>query len=175
MHKYSKCLQEANWLFFDKSHTLQPPLNIQKWLLLSSSLTEQLRLHFGSVKVNVLSEYWLNNVAESERHLFTEYKRFWCREVLLYTQNKPLIFARTLMPDHFLLQHLELQQLGNRALGEWLFNQRNRQRKTSQWAKIEEFQYETYARRTLIEVNTSPIMVAELFLEPQIFTEEIHG
>ncbi|WP_101776149.1 chorismate lyase [Pasteurella oralis] len=175
MHNYSKDLQEANWLFSDNIKMQQLSQNEQKWLLLSSSLTKQLRVHFGPVEVRVLSECWLTNLAESEKCLFWGYERFWCREVLLHIQNKPLIFARTLMPEGFLLQHLELQRLGNKALGEWLFSQQNRVRKILQWAKIDGLQYDTYARRALVEVNTYPMMVAELFLEPQIFTEEVHG
>lgn len=89
----------------------------------------------------------------------------------LKSQDIPLIFARTLIPASLLTQHSELQQLGNRALGEWLFMQSDRIRQ-----KLELTQDKNtalYARRALMSIGAENMMVAELFLTPQIFTRVV--
>lgn len=170
MLNYSKLLQEANWLPSDEAEISKLSESKQSWLLLSSSLTEQLTFHFGKVQISVIFEGWVTDISETEEQLFQLEKQFWCREVLLHTDKKALVFARTLIPERVLSEYTELQTLGNTALGEWLFCQTNRIRKSLQWTKMPQTNH--YARRALVEINHYPIMVAELFLDNQIFTKE---
>ncbi|HHE3584164.1 TPA: chorismate lyase [Pasteurella multocida] len=169
MSDYSQLLQNATW---QPSTDMQLPLSISSWLELSTSLTTQLKQAFGEVNVCVLAESWITTLNENERQFFPKQAcPCWCREVILKSQDIPLIFARTLIPASLLTQHRELQQLGNRALGEWLFMQSDRIRQ-----KLELTQDKNtalYARRALMSIGAENMMVAELFLIPQIFTRVV--
>ncbi|MGC6406053.1 chorismate lyase [Bisgaard Taxon 45] len=169
MSDYSQLIQHADW-----QHSMETtlPSSVSSWLNLSSSLTATLTQTFGEVRVSVLRESWITFLNDNERRFFPkEAARFWCREVMLKSQDTPLVFARTLMPDSLLAQHIELQQLGNRALGEWLFTRSDRIRQKLEW--MQDQTTELYARRALIQIGQESMMVAELFLTPQIFTRSI--
>lgn len=173
MRNYSTLLQSGNW---QQTSALLLPSAVHQWLSLSTSLTEQLRLAFGSISVEVLSEFWIEELTNGERDFFPfVQEKVWCREVILKKQENALIFARTLMSPALLENYPELQHLGNRALGEWLFSHPKRIKQKQQWLQDEITGL--YARRTLmaLEKNARPdhILVAELFLEPSIFMREI--
>lgn len=173
MRDYSTLLQSGNW---QQTNTLILPPAVYQWLSLSTSLTEQLRLAFGTIRVEVLSEYWVTDLDDNERDFFpTQQEQFWCREVILKNQDNALIFARTLMPHSLLEKYPELQYLGNRALGEWLFRHPKRFKQKQQWLKDDITCF--YARRTLMALGKNEhqeyLLVAELFLEPNIFMREI--
>ncbi|MGC7590656.1 chorismate lyase [Bisgaard Taxon 46] len=169
MFDYSRFIQQANWL---SPEEMNIPPHIENWLNLSTSLTAQLRAAFSEINVKVLSEYWDGNVSQNEQAFFVKgVQKFWCREVLLNSDTQPLIFARTLIPNTLLATHSELQQLGNRALGEWLFTRPDRIRTKLEWAY--EPDNKLYARRALVQIGDETMMVAELFLASDIFTRTI--
>ncbi|XWY19749.1 chorismate lyase [Bisgaard Taxon 45] len=169
MSDYSQLIQHADW-----QHSMETvlPSSVSSWLNLSSSLTATLTQTFGEVRVSVLNESWITFLNDNERRFFPKKAtRFWCREVMLKNQDTPLIFARTLMPDSLLAQHIELQQLGNRALGEWLFMRPDRIRQRLEWTQDQATGL--YARRALMQIGQESMVVAELFLTPRIFTRTI--
>lgn len=169
MCDYSQFIQQANWLL---PEDMNVPLHIENWLSLSTSLTAQLRSSFPTINIQVLTEYWVNSVSQNEQDFFVRtHKQFWCREVLLNSDTQPLIFARTLIPNTLLAAHSELQQLGNRALGEWLFTRPDRIRTKLEWSY--EPDKKLYARRVLMQIGHETMMVAELFLASDIFTRRI--
>lgn len=170
---YSTLLQRGRWRC-PEDVVLSP--KVHQWLSLSTSLTEQLRIAYGAIDVEVLAEYWIKDLNESEGAFFSsQEEQFWCREVILAHQKNPLIFARTLMPLSLINHYAELQNLGNRALGEWLFKHPNRIKQKQEWLQDEVSGF--YARRTLIGLekdnHQDHILVAELFLEPNIFIRGI--
>ncbi|WP_424409185.1 chorismate lyase [Pasteurella sp. PK-2025] len=169
MSNYSECLQQAEWV---NTTNMPSSQSIGHWLTLSTSLTKQLITHFGEIKVCVLAEYWVDELIENEQQFFPKQEnRLWCREVILKHQAQPLIFARTLIPVSLVNQHRELQQLGERPLGEWLFMFPDRIRTKLEWTQ--DNATGLYARRALMQIGQESMMVAELFLTPQIFTRTI--
>lgn len=105
--------------------------------------------------------------------------RLWVREVRLLCGDQAWVFARTLIPAATLRgRGRGLQQLGERPLGEVLFNSRLVQRSAVEVAKISARQHlyqravaaeltrptQLWARRSRFYLNQQPLLVCEIFL-----------
>lgn len=90
-----------------------PTSPLRDWLLCNDSLTAKLKACCTQFSVELVGE-------ESHQG---EVTRYWTREVLLYLDNVPWVFASTLIPEP-LMQDADtgLQTLGNRPLGELLYS-----------------------------------------------------
>ncbi|WP_147271800.1 chorismate--pyruvate lyase family protein [Corallincola holothuriorum] len=91
------------------------------WLLDSTSLTARLKRHCQDFSVRVLGESYLALSADEQSQLATADSEGFVREVILFCDDKPWVFARTVVPLATLSQGQELQQLGERPLGALLF------------------------------------------------------
>ncbi len=157
-----------------------PSTKIQSWLSTKESLTQRLRQHCPAVQVLVLSE-------KTERPLLDETialgmppnDQAWIRSVLLQCEDQNWIYARTVIPNLTPESPwTSLQNLGNKPLGEVLFELPSIQRTpfefTSQalssWPylseqlKAEESQGKCYARRSTFTQKGAPLLLTEVFL-----------
>jgi chorismate--pyruvate lyase len=104
-------------------HTL--PENVQSWTYEPGSLTQRLRDYYGdAIGVKILLQQW-NTPFLSERRLLKlhENKYSLIREVLLHANGKPLILARTIIPEKTIkVAKSNLAHLGSRPLGEVIFS-----------------------------------------------------
>lgn len=141
------------------------------------SLTARLKqLHQNSFAVRVLRHHW-SSPSKSEQHfLNSSDHRASIREVLLFGSGKPIVFARSVLPESSLTGDNEaLLNLGDKPLGEHIFNQPDLVRGPIEIAEISAEQFNPYldfnyqgefawARRSLFYVNGKPISVCEVFL-----------
>ena len=82
------------------------------WLMSQDSLTHRLKAQ-GNLSIQILHEGWIAH---------PKYQ-VWQRDVLLCVQQKPWIFARTIIPQPLLLElPFKVCNLGIKPLGEQLFN-----------------------------------------------------
>lgn len=153
---------------------------IQSWLNTKVSLTQRLRQHCPTLQVLVLSE-------QTERPLLDETTALglqpndqaWVRCVLLQCANQNWVYARTVIPNLTPESPWSaLQKLGNKPLGEVLFELPSIQRTpfefTSQalgnWPYLseqlgaEESQSKGYARRSIFTQKGAPLLLTEVFL-----------
>ncbi|MBN6067589.1 chorismate lyase [Aggregatibacter actinomycetemcomitans] len=156
-----------NWLAEDSAQVKDIPLSIRRWLFDKQSLTAKLKQACEQFEVQVRSEKWIEKTFENETALLPE-ESYWCREVLLLGDGKPWIEARTLIPQALFVSHQELSMLGNKPIGEWLFQQ-TLQRRLIQWAQ--DPQSGLYARRSLFLIQKMPLLISELFLENRLISE----
>ena len=149
------------------------------WLLDPDSLTARLKQHCQCFEVKVLGQSVQacspveasNDIHPGEQVLV--------REVLLFCDNKPQVFARSLLPLASLTgEEQQLAHLGNQSLGQVLFNQASLQRKSIQISSFgPESRVATLAhdldmplkgamwgRRSTFMLKDKPLMVAEVFL-----------
>ena len=101
------------------SHQQLPQNGLSDWLLSRESLTQKLKQCCQQFEVIVLGEQWITpNPAEWHG----PEQKLWLREVLLQLDGTPWVFARTLMSPQLLAEQQQLEQLGQRPLGELLFS-----------------------------------------------------
>ena len=99
------------------------------------------------------------------------------REVMMYVDNEPWIFGRSVIPDESVNgSGGRLKLLGNKPLGMILFDDKRTERLSIEVAKISklhnlfpntivnELPEHLWARRSLFKFHKLPIMVQEVFL-----------
>lgn len=159
------------------NRTIHPSLSA--WLFDVSSLTARIiELCGKNFSVRVISQNWQMIDAEeaaamSLRHVHSAL----VREVFLCCNDKPLVYARTVIPSTTLQGAQRLYaNMGNRPLGAMLFADRTMRREAVQVAILsasdEANQYAdtdepVWGRRSVFRVAGKPLLVSEYFL-PEI-------
>jgi chorismate--pyruvate lyase len=100
-----------------------PKSPLWDWLTTTGSLTARLKAHYQTVRVELLLNQWGLAWAEEAAHLTLEAtEQVLVREVFLVCDGMAMVFARTIMPTWILAgAEAALADLGNRPLGEYLF------------------------------------------------------
>lgn len=163
---------------------------LKDWLLDEGSLTARLKSHCLDFQVKVIGERQedCSNLEACEAIKLGE--PVLVREVLLYCDNVPQVFARSLLPLSSMTGQKEsLANLGEQPLGQVLFNNPSLQRqglevsafsgdsRVSQLVKNIEQESEStierrvnssnqtlWGRRSIFILENKPLMVAEVFL-----------
>lgn len=165
----------VSWLPVDKAEAI--PTSLRSTINDRGSLTRRLKIqHNDDFSVRLLSQ-GRQEPSESERlFLCCQRGEAIVREVLLYGSGRPVVFARTVLPETSLTgQNSELLDLGEKPLGEYIFKQPGLRRGPIEVAAIEarefnhllgaDFTVETaWARRSLFYLRKKPILVCEVFL-----------
>lgn len=109
----------SDWHPVDKCSA--PPL-VHSWLSDPGSLTEKLKHLPGEFRVHLINQE--EAMAESSEYaaLGIEPQRVVIREVVLYSDNKPMVFARSILPFQTQTENSEFINLGSNPLGERLFH-----------------------------------------------------
>lgn len=153
--------------------------NLLSWLLDPSSLTTRLSQCCERFRVEVLGqEIQSCSIAESTSDIRAA-EQVLVREVLLYCDDVPQVFARSLLPLKSLTgEEQQLAHLGNQSLGQVLFSNKDLYRKCieisafSQSSAVSKLalqlelppQTELWGRRSTFMLHDKPLMVAEVFL-----------
>lgn len=141
----------------------------RSWLLHQDSLTKKLQQHFADFAVKVQFEGWRKAENAKNSCFFTASAapnegKIWWREVLLYGNGKPIIFAQTLIPEAtFSAFEQAFLTLNETPIGLWLFAQ-DPKRLSLKWQKINRPPEHYYARRAVYQLNGYPLEIRELFL-----------
>jgi chorismate--pyruvate lyase len=177
----------SNWRGADKCVL---PEHLQSWLFDANSLTARLKKHSHQFRVELLGQKLelcqaheaIDSVASGEQVLV--------REVLLYCNDIPQVFARSLLPLSSLTgSEKALANLGTESLGETLFNHPSLERKiidiaefdfTSSIGKLASdlqlnMAHTLWGRRSVFVIDNKPLIVAEVFLPGALAYEKIKG
>lgn len=157
--------------------SLSPQLS--DWLFDANSLTARLKRRCGTFTVNVLGQHVEPCSAAEATPEIIAGQAVLVREVLLYCDEQPQIFARSLLPLNSLTGEQEkLANLGEQPLGQVLFNNPSLQRQQFEIAHFDSnssvavlCQYlnlpcnqRLWGRRSLFSIESKPVLVAEVFL-----------
>ncbi|MGM0429588.1 MAG: chorismate--pyruvate lyase family protein [Pseudomonadota bacterium] len=149
------------------------------WLLYEGSLTQRLKQVGGNFSVKLLGQQVLEPTAEEKQRLNLNCNVV-VREVLLYCDKQPWVFARSLFsPSAEQASTLNLQQLGNQSLGESLFARSDLHcgdievaevggehpvaQLNQQWFQKD---HALLGRRRMFSTAGEQLLVSEIFLEP---------
>ncbi|BCN94427.1 putative chorismate pyruvate-lyase [Thiomicrorhabdus immobilis] len=160
---------------------ISPSRKIQSWLTTPTSLTAKLRVLCPDLQVVILSEeFEIPLLNESQKLGLNRNEEAWIRCVLLKCHGKSWVYARTVIPkldEHNPWHHL--QKLGNKPLGEVLFDLPSIQRSPFEFSKnalsfwpylIENLDVNEaanlpgFARRSVFKQQNAPLLLTEVFL-----------
>lgn len=149
----------------------RPDSQWHDWLMNPSSLTRRLQAASQQTFRVERTDQQILKPALNEASLLGMHSQQYAliRQVILYGQEQPWVFARTVIPLSTLnAGNRHLMRLGNRSLGSVLFKYphirrapiqitRNNNRFTADFI---------WGRRSIFEIHQAPLLVTELFLEP---------
>jgi chorismate lyase len=175
-------IREPNWQEHRRGIHHQLPENVYSWAYESGSLTRRLRDYYGNqVTVTILHHQWHIPFLSERRQLQLPLHRYCLiREVMLHKNGKPLLLARTILPEATIrVAHRNLSHLGTRPLGEVIFSYPKLERITMDLAMLQPATWTAKAqqnagiiepiwgRRTVYAIHDRPMLVSEFFL-PEI-------
>jgi chorismate--pyruvate lyase len=163
----------------------QSPLGVSlnetllSWLLDPSSLTARLSQCCQHFRVEVLGQKIQPCTREEATADINVGEQVLVREVILYCDNVPQVFARSLLPLKSLTgEEQQLAHLGNQSLGQVLFSKKELTRKcieissfspTTTVSALARYlklpvKTELWGRRSTFMLHDKPLLVAEIFL-----------
>lgn len=167
----------ANW---QPPESFNLPNSLRDWLLDPGSLTARLKCHGQQFRVQVLGQCIQACDASEANDDVIVGEQVLVREVLLYCDDIPQVFARSLLPLRSLTgAQQQLAHLGTQSLGQVLFNHPDLQRKKIEVASfnqassvanlvnylaLQTTQQPLWGRRSVFVLDAKPLMVAEIFL-----------
>lgn len=188
---FGKHTFEPVWRPYYRLLNRQLPAAIRPWLLDKDSLTQRLTSACsGRFRVEVLSQGWERPMLSEARALGMPTSQVaLVRQVRLYCDDTPWVFARTIIPFSTLNgRQRRLAHLGSRPLGAVLFADPHMQRSPLEIVQIKPGQRlfqralgsdndecaEIWGRRSVFYLDKRPLLVSEIFL-PDIPAEAFPG
>jgi chorismate--pyruvate lyase len=166
------------------------PEHLQSWLLDPNSLTARLKTHCHQFRVELLGQKIEYCQAHEAVAAIPVGEKVLVREVLLYCDDKPQVFARSLLPMSSLTgTEQALANLGSQSLGQVLFNNPSLERKIIEVATFDltssvgllarhlqlNMTHTLWGRRSIFVLENKPLMVAEVFLPGAFCYQKIEG
>jgi len=149
-------LSKLNW--HDVDYFDDIPKEVIFWIRDDQSLTQKLKKKYHDFRVEVHKQEELE-IYNHEINMLENEKKFIVREVSLYGDNQPVVFARSVIPKNSKTD--SIIKIGNKPLGEILFNDPNIIR-----GPIEiTFHNNIWGRRSVFVMDNCRILVSEFFLE----------
>lgn len=172
-------MQDPQWKKIRPGIQQTIPLDVGSWIYETKSLTRRLRQYYGSTfAVEMLFHRWKPAFLSECKLLKLPHQQYnLVREVLLHADGKPLILARTILPEQTIkIAKRNLSHLGNRPLGEVIFSYPQLERLElnttcvcyENWGqelteKID-IDEKIWGRRTVYAIHKQKMLVSEFFL-----------
>ncbi|WP_226992228.1 chorismate--pyruvate lyase family protein [Aliiglaciecola lipolytica] len=151
---------------------------LKNWLLNTGSLTERLQSHCVDFELALIGQRQmqpdLEELAQFSGAKSALHDSFWqVREVILIGNGQPWVFARSVLPQQ--LCDMDFAELGNKPLGQIIFNDERFVRRPFQLSCLSEShsllntlgickQRTLWGRRSVFDFKQLQLMVAEIFL-----------
>lgn len=177
---------DANWSWQSTASTIAM---LNSWLQDTGSLTERLRRHCQHFNVQ-LQATRPHVKLSAEQQGWLGAKQANCREVLLLCDGQPWIYASSLYTQSAEQAVPALAGLGERALGELLFEHPQLTRSAFEFAQLNQAQWQglqqtqqltslvnstqllPWARRSVLAIPQAQVLVTELFLPQEHVYQE---
>lgn len=159
------------------------PYNLQNWLQHAGSFMARLQ-QFGvdNARIDVLAELWQCPDRDESQLLNMDLgTETLIREVLILSENRVWMFARTVIPQSFLTHKEQLAHLKTQPIGSILFNDKNITRGEFQFTrlhptmdlyqKVQKYvpNADLLTRRSLFSLEQSALLLTEVFM-PDLMT-----
>ena len=162
-----KLKQISKWISYEAMNSLLKNKVIKSWLLEEGPITKRIK---SSEKFELkLLQDDLGDIDKSDRsfigHLSGDIK---IREVILYGNKNPRVFAQSIIPVETINQGLsKLGELGTKPLGDILFEKNIFKKENTMFAQFKDEKNIFWGRKTKYNVKHKPFSVMEVFLIDQ--------
>jgi len=142
------------------------------WLLEEKSLTAKFKKQCPNLTVEILSEKWQAPLSYEKQQLgLKDNQHAWTRCIVLKCGQQNILYARTVIPNLTSGNTwFAIKKLGNKPLGEVLFNLKNITRspfkilkRNYPWQYLEQNTIAA-ARYSLFKQDNQPLLLTEVFL-----------
>jgi chorismate lyase len=157
---------DAQW---QDACTMHLPAVLAPWVLEPASLTARLKRHCQQFRVQVLQQQRASLPAFLQP-LLPHTQAAQVREVILWCNELPCVYAQSWLPEHTLAQLQPLADLGERPLGDYIFQHQSLQRGTIEATELVialsqlTVPVRCLTRRSVFQLQQLPLLVAEAFL-----------
>ena len=167
----------ASWVSQNKAEPCSE--KIRSWLYDNNSLTQKLEHLCQEFQVQIRQQITVSPTSPFLSGYFNNDANVLLREVFLYCDDVPVVFAQTEIPLSTLTQEqAKLAEIGSQSLGRILFQEPSMKRGAIEVAQFREepqlgqlcqslnqsCAHSLWARRSLFYLNDKPLLVSELFL-----------
>ena len=153
----------TSWMPEIKSLEVQNK-EIISWLTESGSITSRIK-SFSNFRLKLLRDGPGKVDASEDDLIITNYKENNIREVVLYSDEEPFIYAKSILPLETIRLGLgALGSLKENPLGDILFSNPQIKKKYMLFAKFESNKRIFYGRKGIYTVKGYPFSVCEIFL-----------
>ena len=159
-----KLEQIVPWSTFDKIKDKLPSEVIKSWLLEDGAITKRIKLNY-EFRLELIKDE-ISFVQETDKaFLDTKSGEIKVREVILYADEEPIVFAQTLIPNTTIKNGLsELGNIGNKPLGDILFEKDIFTKSDQVFAEFVFKNNSFWGRKIKYTVKDEPFSVLEVFL-----------
>ncbi len=148
---------------------LSLPADLAPWVLEAASLTARLKRHCQHFRVQVLQQHTVL-LPDFLQAALPGTGRAQVREVILWCNEMPCVYAQSWLPQQTLDTLKPLAALGERPLGDYIFQHQSLRRGTIEAAQLNMILPQLaaptlcYARRSVFQLEQQPLLVTEAFL-----------
>ena len=162
-----KLKQISQWISYEAMNAQLKNKIIKSWLLEEGPITKRIESN-EKFELKLLRDD-LGNVNKLDRsflgHLNGDMK---IREVILYGNQNPRVYAQSIIPVETINQGLsKLGELGTKPLGDILFEKNIFKKENTVFAKFKDKKNIFWGRKTKYNVKNKPFSVMEVFLIDQ--------
>ena len=153
---------------WQSADSLALPAMLIPWILEPASLTARLRRHCQQFQVQVLQQQQLA-LPDFLQPSLGGAQQALLREVILWCNNQPCVYAQSWLPLTTLQALAPLAQLGDTPLGDYIFQHASLTRGPIEAAVLpiclpDTAEQQCYSRRSVFQLQGHPLLVAEAFL-----------
>jgi len=149
-------LSKLNWHDIDYFHDI--PEKVLFWIRDDQSLTFKLKRKYTDFRVQLIRQEE-EDLFDHELDELGKKDKFIVREVFLYGNNEPVVFARSIIPNNEEMR--PIIEIGEQPLGEVLFTHPAITREPIEVT----FFNKIWGRRSFFSINGNRILVCEFFLD----------
>ena len=143
-------------------HTFPLTESQNSWLTETKSMTRRFEQYASGIAVEPLFEGFVDSgELTAEREQLPANSQYWLREVILYGDGLPWLWARTVIPEQTLTEEdRDLMALNKTPLGHYLFRSDRLSRDYIQVAQCGSL----WGRRSRLRLSGKPLLLTEVFL-----------
>jgi len=158
-------LPEPCWNYFNACDSTELPSECAEFLLNPGSMTDQLRKLKPSFGLKVLKEGYEAPTQSEQQLLAMKDKIAFVRESELYSDDGVWMYGRSIFPPSTLSGNEQVfTALGNRSMGDILFNDSRVRRSAFEFATLHHQGCLYWIRRSIFFVEEKKILLTEFFM-----------
>ena len=159
-----KLEQISSWNTYEAIEHELTNTEIKSWLLEQGPITKRIK-SIAEFRLELIQDELSDATDDEILFLKIDSEEIRIREVILYGNENPMVFARTIIPDTTIEKGLkELGKIGNKPLGDILFEKDIFSKEDIVFATFKDEESLFWGRKIKYTVKDQPFSVMEVFL-----------